>query len=337
RMAPALRQIELPYLRRRGWLSLLPALTLALFLLPVLAGVIGTLLPALGFLPGLGERAFSLRPMYALFGAPELAGAVIATLVSGLLATLLAFLSAIGVAASLQGTRLFAWLGRLTVPLLAMPHAALAIGFAFLIAPSGWLVRLAAPLLLGDAPPDLPIPGDRLGLTLAAGLWLKETPFLLLAVFAGMNQLPVARSLDIARSLGYGPAMAWLKVILPILYGQLRLPIYAVLAFSLSVVDMALILGPTTPPTLATLLLGWFDDPSLERLLPAAAGGMLQLLLAAAAILFWRLGELVVARATRGWLAGGGRGHRGGAGRRLGAVVALLLLVLAFASMLALG
>jgi ABC-type uncharacterized transport system, permease component len=45
-------------------------------------------------------------------------------------------------------------------------------------------------------------------------------------------------------------------VILPILYGQLRLPIYAVLAFSLSVVDMALILGPTTPPTLATLLLG---------------------------------------------------------------------------------
>jgi putative thiamine transport system permease protein len=310
---------------------------LALFLLPVLAGVIGTLLPALGFLPGLGERAFSLRPMYALFGAPELAGAVIATLVSGLLATLLAFLSAIGVAASLQGTRLFAWLGRLTVPLLAMPHAALAIGFAFLIAPSGWLVRLAAPLLLGDAPPDLPIPGDRLGLTLAAGLWLKETPFLLLAVFAGMNQLPVARSLDIARSLGYGPAMAWLKVILPILYGQLRLPIYAVLAFSLSVVDMALILGPTTPPTLATLLLGWFDDPSLVKLLPAAAGGMLQLLLAAAAILLWRLGELVVARATRGWLAGGGRGHRGGAGRRLGAVVALLLLVLAFASMLALG
>ena len=166
--------------------------------------------------------------------------------------------------------------------------------------------------------PDLPIPGDRLGLTLAAGLWLKETPFLLLAVFAGMNQLPVARFLDIARSLGYGPATAWLKVILPILYGQLRLPIYAVLAFSLSVVDMALILGPTTPPTLATLLLGWFDDPSLEKLLPAAAGGMLQLLLAAAAILLWRLGEVLVARIARFWLAGGGRGHRGGTGRRSG-------------------
>src|SRR4249920_1709724 len=117
-MAPALRPIGLLSIRRRGWLSLLPALTLALFLLPVLAGVIGTLLPALGFLPGLGEREFSLRPLRALLGAPELPGALIATLVSGLLATLLAFLAAIGLAASLQGTRLLAWLGRLTVPLL---------------------------------------------------------------------------------------------------------------------------------------------------------------------------------------------------------------------------
>ena len=31
------------------------------------------------------------------------------------------------------------------VPLLAVPHLALAVGLAFLIAPSGWLVRLIAP------------------------------------------------------------------------------------------------------------------------------------------------------------------------------------------------
>jgi hypothetical protein len=70
-------------MRRGGWLSLLPAVTLALFLLPVLAGVIGTLLPALGFLPGLGEKEFSLRPLRALLGAPELPGALIATLIGG--------------------------------------------------------------------------------------------------------------------------------------------------------------------------------------------------------------------------------------------------------------
>jgi putative thiamine transport system permease protein len=337
-MAPALRPLTGGAHRRRGWLGFMPALTLALFLLPVLAGLLGTLLPALGLLPGRGRAGISLRPFADLLAAPELPGALAATIASGLAATLLSFATAVGLAASLQGTRLFAWLRRLLAPLLAMPHAALAIGFAFLIAPSGWLVRLTAPLTAsGGLPPELPIPGDRLGLTLAAGLWLKETPFLLLAVIAGTNQLPAARFLDIARSLGYGPATAWLKVILPVLYGQLRLPVYAVLAFSLSVVDMALILGPSTPPTLAMLLLAWFDDPSLEKLGPAAAGGMLQLLLAAAAILLWRLGELLLARAARGWLAGGRRGHAGAWSRRIGAAGALLLCLLACGSMLALG
>ena len=320
-----------------GWLRLLPAATTALFLLPVLAGLAGTLLPALGVLPGLGG-APSLAPIRTLLRSPELPGALLATLVSGLLATVLSFVTALGLAAGLHGTRAFAWLKRLLAPLLALPHAALAIGLAFLIAPSGWLVRLAAPLAApGGLPPDFALPGDRLGLALGAGLWLKETPFLLLAVIAGMSQLPVARALQVARLLGYGPATAWLKVILPPLYRQLRLPIYAVLAFSLSVVDMALILGPTTPPTLATLLLAWFEDPSLSKLLPAAAGGLLQLLLALAAILLWRLGEATAAALSRGWLEGGGRGRLDIPVRRLGAGAGALLAVLAAGSILALA
>ena len=42
------------------------------------------------------------------------------------------------------------------VPLLAVPHLALAVGLAFLIAPSGWLVRLIAPWAAGwQTPPDV--------------------------------------------------------------------------------------------------------------------------------------------------------------------------------------
>ncbi len=324
--------------REGGWLRLLPAATLAIFLLPVLAGLAATLLPAVGYLPGLGATGLSLAPVRALLGAPELPAALTATLLSGLLATLLSFLTAVAIAAGLHGTRSFSWLRRMLAPLLATPHAALAIGFAFLISPSGWLVRLAAPLFgPGKLPPDWSLPGDRLGFALAAGLWLKETPFLLFAIIAGMNQLPVARALDVARLLGYGRATAWLKVVLPPLYRQMRLPVYSVLAFSLSVVDMAMILGPSTPPTLATLLLRWFDDPSLEALLPAAAGALLQVLLVIAAILSWRLGEAAVARLTRAWLEGGGRGGRGAAGRRSGAMLAGLVLVLVAASVLALA
>ncbi|MEA2780247.1 MAG: putative thiamine transport system permease protein [Rhodospirillaceae bacterium] len=320
------------------WLRLLPGLTLALIILPIAAGLAGTLLPSLGYLPQLGGRSLSVAPWRMLFSAPELPAALLATLVSGLLATLLSLAAAVGIAATLHGTRFHHWLRRLLAPLLAMPHAALAIGFAFLISPSGWLMRLAAPLAAPDGlPPDLPLVGDRLGLALAVALVLKETPFLLLAIFAGLGQLPADAALVAARMLGYRPATAWLKVVLPQLYRQLRLPIYAVLAFSLSVVDMALILGPSTPPALAPLLLRWFNDADLASLFPAAAGAVLQILLVAAAIVVWRAGEVVVAIAGRRWLVDGRRGHFGRAGRWLGVGAAGLLLALAAGSMLALA
>ena len=66
-----------------------------------------------------------------------------------------------------------------------------------------------------------------------------------------------------ARNAGYTQAEAWLKVILPQIYPQIRLPIYAVIAFSLSVVDVALVLGPTNPPTLAVLAVRWFTDADI--------------------------------------------------------------------------
>ena len=321
-----------------GWLRLLPGLTVALFLLPVIAGVLGTLLPSFGYLPELGGRQFSLEPWRMLFAAPELPGALAATLVSGFIATLVSFCLAVGIAAALHGTRAFTWLRRLLAPLLAMPHAALAIGFAFVIGPSGWLIRLFSPILApGGLPPDLPLVGDRLGLALAAAMILKETPFLLLAIVAGLGQIPADASLASARMLGYRPVAAWLKVVLPQLYRQLRLPVYAVLAFSLSVVDMALILGPSTPAPLAPLLLHWFNDADLSTIFAATAGAALQIVLVATAILLWRLGEGLVAWLARDWLSSGGRGHLGAGARRMGAVAAGLLVALAAASILALA
>ena len=86
--------------------------------------------------------------------------------------------------------------------------------------------------------------------------------------FGALGQVRADDRLRVARSLGYGPVQAWLKVVLPLVYPQIRLPVYAVLAYSLSVVDMAIVLGPTTPPTLAPMVLRWFHDPDLAHALP---------------------------------------------------------------------
>jgi len=297
-------------------LRYLPALTVGLFLGPVVAGLLGTLLPAFGYLPVLGGEEPSLEPWRRLLAAPGLASALRATLISGLLSTAIALALTILIFAAGHGTAALTRIKRGMVPLLAVPHLAIAVGLAFLIAPSGWLIRLVSPWPSGwQTPPDFPLIQDPLGLALACALVLKETPFLILMTFGALGQVRADAQFHMARSLGYGPVQAWLKVILPQVYPQIRLPVYAVLAYALSVVDMAMVLGPTTPPTLAPLVLRWFYDPDLAMRFQAAAGAALQLGVVVLAIALWRGLEAVVARLARPWLVHGGRGGPGAAPR----------------------
>jgi putative thiamine transport system permease protein len=311
-----------------------PWLTAALFLGPIGAGLAGTLLPAFGWLPALGGTALSLDPWRALLAAPGLPRAVLLTLGTGFAATLLSFALVVAFCAATQGSALARRAQAALAPLLATPHAALAIGFAFLVAPSGWIARALSPWATGwDRPPDWATVNDPWGVALVLGLTLKEVPYLLLLAFAGLGLGRAAEGMRAAAALGYGPVTGWLKVVLPQLYPQLRLPLYAVLVFSLSVVDVALILGPGAPPTLSALVLRWFADRDLSLWFPAAAGALLLLLVVLGAILAWRLGERVAAALGRRWIAAGGRG---GAARalRLGAPALMAVLLAANAAAL---
>ncbi len=291
-------------------LALVPYLTLVLFLGPVAGGVVFTLLPAFGYFPALGETALGFDVFSRLLAQPGLERSVALTLWTGFAATALSLALALGFCAAAHGSALFARTAKLLGPLLATPHAAVALGFAFLIAPSGWIARLISPELTGwTRPPDVATVGDALGLAFVLGLVLKEAPYLLLMAVAAHGQIPATRSMAVARTLGYSPFAGWLKAVLPQLYPQIRLPVYAVLAFSLSAVDVALVLAPSNPPPLAVLVVRWASDPLLELFLPAMAAASLQLLLVLAALGVWRLGEAGFAQALARWIERGGRGR----------------------------
>ncbi|ARU02937.1 ABC transporter permease [Yoonia vestfoldensis] len=305
---------------RRRLLPLLPALTMLALLGPVVAGLWGTMLPAFGHLPAAGLTGPSLDPFRNLFGWAGLPRAVMLSVGTGVLATVISLSIVMLVTAGWSGTRAFGVLERLLSPLLAVPHAAAAFGLAFLIAPSGWLARLASPELTGwDRPPDLLIVQDSWGLAMTAGLIVKEVPFLLLITLAALGQSDAQRSLHVAQALGYGRVTGWLKTVFPRVYAQIRPPVYVVLAYAMSVVDVAVILGPNTPPSLSVQIVKLMAHPDLSMRLEAAAGAVLQLLLVIGALLVWRLGEAVVAAFGRRWIASGARGK----GDRALAVLAL--------------
>lgn len=265
-----------------------PALAILLLAGPILAGLAGTLLPAFGYLPALGGTALSLDAFRQLAAEPGIGRSVMLSLGVGLVATLVSVSVVALFLAGWSGTRTFARLQHLISPLLSVPHAAAAFGLAFLIAPSGMIARLISPELTGwEQPPDLQIVGDPFGLSLAAGLIVKEIPFLLLVSLAALQQASPAPRAALVASLGYGRVAGFLFGTWPAVYRQVRLAVFAVLAFSTSVVDVAAILGPTSPATLAVRLVGWMGDPDLSMRFLASAGAVLQLAVTALALALW--------------------------------------------------
>lgn len=271
-----------------GVLRQAPRLTLVLLTLPVAAGVIGTVMPALGD---------DFQGFRNLLAWPGLGPSLWLSVVTGVIATACALLITLIIVAGLYGGRAFSSVQHMLAPLLAVPHAAAALGLAFLIAPSGWIARMLSPWATGwQVPPDLLILNDPLGLSLTFGLIVKEVPFLLLMAIAALPQTDAARRLMVAQSLGAGRVAGFVIAVLPSLYRQMRLPVYAVLAYSMTAVDMALILGPTLPHPLSVQVVLWMTDPTLTRQSTAAAAAVLQLGTVLAVLVVWRGTEGIVHR-----------------------------------------
>jgi len=253
-----------------------PGTTLAKALaLLLVALVLGPLLPGLYW--ALGP---SLHPAVwlALWHDPQWPQALRATALSALLGPLLACAAAATFATLSYPGRAWLVMQRRLPLLLSMPHAAFAVGIFFLIAPSGWLARLISQLLSWSSPPNWITTQDPYALALAFALAIKESWFLLWTLAVVLGEQTVARQMVMARSLGYSRVQAWRLVLWPQVVPRMAWPLAAVFAYGLSVVDMAMILGPSTPPTFAVLTWQWLTDPDARL---QAQGGAASLLLLA--------------------------------------------------------
>jgi putative thiamine transport system permease protein len=202
---------------------------------------------------------------------------------------------------------------RLLPAFLALPHMAFALGVLLLLSPSGMLVRflfaLLAPLqaLLPwplDTPPDWQSTQDPWGLGLVLVLVCKETPFLLWCALAQWQRPDLAqrwrREMALARTWGYSERRAWWRVVWPQLVPRLGGPLLAVAMYSVSVIDVAWIIGPGAPPTLAVLAWQWLQDANpAQRAQGLAAMAVLAACTAVLAVL--------ACAAYQSWLRMGGR------------------------------
>lgn len=310
-----------------GW-----ALPAGLFAVPLLAALLLAL-----------QGAADASAWHRLLADPALGPALALSVGVGAAATALSLALAMLIVTHLHGTPAWMRVERALGALLAVPHAAFAVGLALLVMPSGLLMRLAAPLAGWASPPDLATVHDPLGLALVAGLVCKELPFLLWSIAALLR--PVAQATQIrlqlhaAQAMGYAPASVWWRVLWPQLLPRLTLPLMAVWAYGASVVDMALVLGPTRPPTLAQLAWTWLLDADPASNAQGAAAALLLAAVIAAGALLTGAALRLLRPLLRQRQLRGDRPQRPGAARvvgpllvLLGGVYALALALLGFVS-----
>jgi putative thiamine transport system permease protein len=242
---------------------------------------------------------FDSAAWQALFAHPQLCSGLELSIFTGATATVLAFVAAIIIVAATYESSAWNNLPATMGAMLALPHLALAIGLGFLIMPSGVIARILANIVGWQTPPNWITTHDPYGLTLIAALTIKEAPFLMWIMAGLLNRDDIKQNFKdqrgAATSLGHGSVSIWLRVYLPQLMPRLIWPLMIVFIYAATVVDMSLVIGPTQPPTLATVI--WADINS-EQVVNNARGNVGAVFLSLALVLCFGLSYLIFKLAT---------------------------------------
>ncbi len=266
-----------------------------IIIIPILSGFFGFFFPSFNYFPILGKEEFSLNYFYISMNIPGIYKSIILSIFTGLVSTVLALFFSQIILLYFFKTKFYYYIKIIITPLIALPHITMAIGLIFLLSPSGLLLRSISPWLTGfDRPPNSYIFPDEYGFFLILGLMLKEIPFIILVSLSALKEFSATKIFDLGKSLQHSSFSTWFILIFPIIYKKIRLVVFIIIAFSSSVVDMSLLLAPSTPSTLSVRILQIFQSSNIESFFIASNLSLIQLLVIITLFIFWFVLEKIV-------------------------------------------
>lgn len=150
-------------------------------ILPLLPGMAGILLPAFSWLPLVTTHqiealtAFNLSGFHHVLSWPGVFQSMLLSLFTGITSSIIALALTFFILQANWHKPHWQKIERMLSPMLAMPHVAFAIGFAFLFSPTGWIYRVLEGLGLSTHNTASLIQ-DPYGIGLIMALTIKETP-----------------------------------------------------------------------------------------------------------------------------------------------------------------
>lgn len=169
---------------------------------------------------------------------------------------------------------------------LSIPHLAFFSGVLFLISPSGFLSRVWS--IFSDIQ-FYGLDRDPWALSFSLTLALKESLFLVFVLLPSIMEKKNEPELIISQSFGHSDFIFWSYALWPRLLQSLRYPIWMVIAYSLSVVDLAIVLAPTNPPPFSIVLWEFFQSSDLDNQLRSILGSLHILVILVIVIMMWEL------------------------------------------------
>lgn len=263
---------------RPPWLGALPALgVIGLLFGGALVGAVRTSLQADPLAGG-----SSLNAWQAVLGDARFGAAVAFTVAVTAVTTAVSVIIALPVAAALRGR---GWSRTVaTLPVL-VPHLLVAAVAVLWLGPGGLVDRLVAGL-------PFDVVRARSGLGIIIVYLVKEVPFLALLLLSVWDDAVAARE-EAAAVHGAGPVATVWHVVLPAVRGPLVMGSLVIAAFVLGSFEVPLVMGPTSPDTVATYALAVTQVAALSGRAEAAAALLVVtagafLLAIAAGVLLWR-------------------------------------------------
>ena len=183
---------------------------------------------------------------------------------------------------------------------LSIPHIVWAAALAATFSQSGWMSRLTALVGITDVASDFPVVvRDPWGIGIITHLVTKEMPFITLTLLplAGRRAAPLLRQ---AAVLGASPMQRLRTVFVPTIAPALFPATMISFAFAIGAFEPGLVLGSSSPRTLAVVTLDRFRDADLARRSEGQALSVLLLLIVfvAAGAGWWRARRWIVGYRT---------------------------------------
>lgn len=204
-------------------------------------------LPVIGVLIGIWPGRFASvdalidnLPLFLNYNG--LGPSILYSMLASLVAPLVGFYVAFSVYTQYRFRPSWQTMERRLAPFLSLPHLAVALGLVYLFS-AGGLIELGL--------------GRKSITTLILAITVKEVPFFLFVISAIDRQIPVKKWLLQGRALGYSESASWWLLVFPLVLKQSKLALFAAMAYTLSVLDVSLLVGPNIPSVFSVLVYQW--------------------------------------------------------------------------------